>query len=333
MSKHVYTIDTHTHALPNIMLEALVTSGRATRKDSDPTGLYVDGHLLPNFTVPSYLENREKWGYDYSVLSITAPGVSFLNNVTEERELARKINDEMFDWTQKYPDKLGAFACLPLPNIEAAIEEARYCLDDLHFEGIGIFTNYEGRYIGDSYYDPLFEELNRRKATVFVHPVAPIPEPKITEAIASPILEYPVDSTRAVASLLFTQWRKRFPDITMIFSHGGGFLPFLAHRLAFQTTEQFHGGWDYNESFDVLKSFYFDLAGTTGEAQLAALMSFVGPDRLLFATDYPYYPERLLQLQEDGFKSYGFTPEEVKKIRSENALAILPTIKDKIIKD
>lgn len=227
----------------------------------------------------------------------------------------------------------------------------QYCLDNLLFEGIGIFTNYEGRYIGDSYYDPLFEELNQRKATVFVHPVAPIPEPKITDTIASPILEYPVDSTRAVASLLFTQWRKRFPDVTMIFSHGGGVLPFLAHRLAFQTTEPFHGGWDYNESFAVLKSFYYDLAGTTGEAQLAALMSFVGPDRLLFATDCkccptmfhlhsrvvdhttdPYYPERLLQLQEDGLQSYGFSPEEVKKIRSENALAVLPTIKSKIAK-
>lgn len=125
MSNHVYTIDTHTHALPDILRDALINSGRATIKDSDSTGVYVDGHRLPNFTVPSYLENRAQWGYDFSVLSITAPGVSFLDNVTEERALARKINDEMFDWTQRYPDKLGAFACLPLPNIEAAIEEAK----------------------------------------------------------------------------------------------------------------------------------------------------------------------------------------------------------------
>ncbi|KAH7400483.1 hypothetical protein BKA64DRAFT_482879 [Cadophora sp. MPI-SDFR-AT-0126] len=259
---------------------------------------------MPDFTIECYLENRARWHYNYSVLSITAPGVTFLkDNAAQAQLLARKVNDQLFESSQSFPQALGAFACLPLPDVKAAIEEARYCLDELHFEGVGIYTNYDGRYIGDSFLDLLFEELNGRKATVFVHPVTPIPEPTILDHVSSSVIEYTFDTTRAIASFLFTKWRTRFPDIKVIFSHGGGALPFLASRLALQTTCEFHGGWDYDESLEVLKTFYFDLAVKTSAPQIAALTSLVGTDRLLFASDYPYYPERLFKLHEDGFNS------------------------------
>lgn len=148
-----------------------------------------------------------------------------------------------------------------------------------------MYSNYGGIYLGDPFLDPLFEELNARKATVFVHPVAPIPEPQILDTISSPVIEYTFDTTRTIASILFTNWRKRFPDVKMIFSHGGGVLPYLASRLALQTTYEFQGGWDYDESLEVLKTFYFDLAVSTSAPQIAALTSLVGTERLLFATD------------------------------------------------
>jgi predicted TIM-barrel fold metal-dependent hydrolase len=147
-----------------------------------------------------------------------------------------------------------------------------------------VYTNYNGRYIGDKFLDPLFEELNRRKATVFVHPTKPADEVKL-EGLSAPVIEYCFDSTRAVANMLFTKGRQRFPDVKFIFSHGGGALPFLASRLALQTTFPFHGGWDYDESLEVLKSFYYDLAVGTSEPQLAALTALVGTDKLLFGSD------------------------------------------------
>lgn len=123
----VYTIDTHTHAIPDFYKEALIKSGYAERKEGDPTGAYVDRFRMPDFTIESYLENRARWGYDYSVLSVTAPGVSFLKGAPEAKQLARRVNEQLFEWSQQYPKSLGAFACLPLPDVQAAIEEARVC--------------------------------------------------------------------------------------------------------------------------------------------------------------------------------------------------------------
>ncbi len=161
---------------------------------------------------------------------------------------------------------------------------SQYGLDELKFEGVGLYSNYNGVYLGDPSLDPVFEELNRRKATVLVHPINPVPEPHL-DIISSPVIEYTFDSTRAITNLLFTRSRKRFPDIKMIFSHGGGALPFLAHRLALQTTFPFHGGYDFDESLEELKGYYYDTAVGTSEPQLAALNALVGSQKLLVGSD------------------------------------------------
>lgn len=114
-----FTIDVHTHPIPQFYRDALVDAGFPF----DQQNLVIDGYQTPEWSLDSYLENRARYGYDYSLMSITAPGVSFLNGNDRAKQLARQLNDQLFQWTETYPESLGALAILPLPNVSASLEE------------------------------------------------------------------------------------------------------------------------------------------------------------------------------------------------------------------
>jgi 6-methylsalicylate decarboxylase len=276
-----FKVDVHTHPVPDFYLEALANAGYNATTSTD---VFVDGFRTPDWQLESYLAERVKDGYKYSILSITAPGVNFLKGNYHARILARRLNDQMSTWAQEHPQQLGAFGILPLPDIESSLAEISYCLDTLNFEGIGMYTNVNGVYLGNPLLDPIMAELNRRNATVFVHPAGP-PESPALPGMSLPVIEYTFDTTRAIANLLFTQTRARYPNINMIFSHGGGTLPFLANRLALQSTLPFQGGRNYNESLAELRGYYYDTAVTFGNPQFAALKEFVGSRRMLTGSD------------------------------------------------
>jgi hypothetical protein len=151
-----------------------------------------------------------------------------------------------------------------------------------------MYTNYNGIYLGDASLDPILDELNRRGSTVFVHPTNPSPVVELG-ILSAPAIEYPFDTTRAIANLLTTGSRTRHPDIKFIFGHGGGTLPFLGPRIAGITSLPFQGGFNPKESLDELKGYYFDLASTTSHSQLAALNSWCGAGRLLTGSDCLYH--------------------------------------------
>ena len=164
----------------------------------------------------------------------------------------------------------------------------QYCLDELRFDGIGLFSNYNGKYLGDTTFDPIFEELDRRAATVFVHPTAPTPEVKLP-SVGTPAIEYTFDTTRAITNLLFTGTRQRFPKMQMIFSHGGGTIPYLSSRIASQSTLPWQGGRVAADSMKELQGYWFDLAVATSSIQMAGLKEFVGVGQLLYGTDCKHF--------------------------------------------
>ncbi|KAK5169327.1 uncharacterized protein LTR77_005302 [Saxophila tyrrhenica] len=323
-----FKVDVHTHPIPGMYRQALLDAGYGP-PGTNASEIFVDGFRTPEFTIESYLEERLNRGYNYSILSITAPGLSFLKGNIQAKTLARQLNDQMSTWTQEHPKQLGAFGVLPLPDIEASLAEIEYCLDELHMEGIGLYTNVNGVYLGDPALDPIMEELDRRKTTVFVHPAGPPAAPALYN-MSLPVMEYPFDTTRAIGNLLFTGTRKRFPHMSMIFSHGGGVTPFLAVRLAIQSTLSFQGGKSYDEAYAELQGYYFDTAVTVGNASSAALKEFVGADRMLTGSDYPYMPDSLIPMAQQSLEAFeGFSAEDRRKIGWKNAFRLFPGLKTK----
>lgn len=115
-----FKVDLHTHPIPDFYRDALINAGHETRATGE---VFVDGWRTPDFAIKEYIQERIDHGYNYSMLSITAPGVSFLKGNSQAQLLARRLNDEMAAYIKTYPKQLGAFACLPIPNTQAALEE------------------------------------------------------------------------------------------------------------------------------------------------------------------------------------------------------------------
>ena len=132
----------------------------------------------------------------------------------------------------EHPSRFGSFALLPLPDVDGALEEITYALDILHLDGVGLFSSVNNRYLGDPLFDPVFDELNRRQAVVFIHPTHCEAPPETNLGAPPFVVEYVFDTTRAVVNLIFTGTLKRYPDIRLIIAHGGGTVPYLAQRIS-----------------------------------------------------------------------------------------------------
>ena len=182
------------------------------------------------WTVERSLEDMDKAGVATSITSITTPGV-WIGDNEQGRRMARECNDYAARLVADYPGRFGMFTALPLPDIDASLREIEHGLDVLKADGICLFTSYRDKWLGDPAFDPVMEELNRRKAVVFTHPEAPLCCRGLIPGINEAVIEYGTDTARAIARLLFSGTAHRYPDITWIFSHGGGVLPMLYERF------------------------------------------------------------------------------------------------------
>ncbi|OKO92252.1 2-amino-3-carboxymuconate-6-semialdehyde decarboxylase [Penicillium subrubescens] len=288
--------------------------------------LYNDGAPVPEWSLSSHISAMDSLGVNYSTLSITAPGVSFIKDAKKAKSLARSINLLLQEFTQTYPTRLGALCLLPLPYVNEAVEELRFCIDSLKFVGVGLYTNANGTYLGDPTLDPIFSALSTHNASVFVHPASPSCR-SVALSHPIPMTEYPFDTVRAMENLLLTGQRAKYPDLKMIFAHGGGAMPYLASRIAGVATLSYAGGIPFAETMAQLAGYYFDLASATSAIQLTALKSFIGAGKLVTGIDYPYVPlaqavPGLTGIQKNG----NFTDEEMTLIKYDNALEIFPRI-------
>jgi predicted TIM-barrel fold metal-dependent hydrolase len=224
----------------------------------------------------------------------------------------------------RYPDRFGYFACLPLPDVDGAIEEVLVSLKDGSAQGVVLLTNSRGRYLGDPAFDPLMEELADEGAVAFVHPT-PMPgmhHPRFRPALA----DFLLDTTRAAIGLVTSGTISRFPSIRFILSHGGGFVPYAAHRIAW-LTEMFddryddgRGGMSADEMLVGLRTFYFDLALSSSGPQLAALLNFTDARHLLYGSDWPYAGERPVRHFLEEYEGFGdLTTDQRTQIASQTA--------------
>jgi predicted TIM-barrel fold metal-dependent hydrolase len=246
----------------------------------------------------------ENIGISKTILSITDPGTHLVPGQDEQaRQLCRQCSEFAADLKRRRPEKFGFWATLPLPDVEGSLAEIAYALDELNADGIGLMTNHHGVYLGDAPFDPVLVELNRRHATVFIHPTIPCmanghggqPQNCMPMIQYGPgMFEFFFDETRAVIHLIMSGAAQRNPNITFIVSHAGAALPPLIERFsAFATVLSL--GRDINLTADTVKEclkerFFFDLSGMVFPDQIHGLLRNIDKSRLLYGSDYPYSP-------------------------------------------
>ena len=276
--------------------------------------------ILSNGSPAKSLEDMDKAGVTKAIASLTTPGVWF-GDAAEACRLARDCNEHMAKIVADHPGRYGFFAVLPMPDVAGSLREIEYALDTLKADGIGFYTSYDERHLGHADFAPVFAELNRRKAVAYTHPRRPDCCANLVPEISEAIIEYGTDTTRTIASLLFSGTASRCPDIRFLFSHAGGTMPFLIGRFLYQASLPRFASLLPNGVLHELQRFFYDLAQASNPGATASLMKLVRISQVLFGTDFPYATaaDHLRGLAECGFNA-----AELRAIEYENAMTLLP---------
>ncbi|MFX1438586.1 MAG: amidohydrolase family protein [Promethearchaeota archaeon] len=308
MIKKPHRIDIHHHILPPEYLASLAKIGITT----------VTNLPFPKWDPEHSLEVMDRQGIAIAITSISSPGIYF-GDPEFSRNLARISNEYSANLIDKYPERFGSFAILPLPDIDASLFELEYALDKLELDGVGMLTNYNGIYVGDREFNALFSELDRRNTVVFIHPDAP-PSKKLPNlTLPSSVLEFVFDTTRAIANLMHHGIFKKYPNIKFIFAHAGGTAPYLAWRITF-------GNKRLIKQF---KDLYYGTAISTTKNIIHSLMEIVDFSHILFGSDFPFVHERVVkEMIQELIKNNRFDKQTRLAIEQENALSLFPRFRE-----
>lgn len=317
MAIEPHCIDVHHHILPSAYVQALEQVGQ------NRSG----GSALPPWSKDAALALMDQQGIAAAVVSISSPGVYF-GDLTFTRDLTRRCNDISAELVHADPHRFGAFATLPLPDVDAALREIERAFDTLQLDGVILLASVGDRYLGDPIFDAIFAELDRRKATVLLHPTMPPGSdvPKLT--VPGFLVEFVFDTTRAIANLIYSGTLERYPNINLIVAHAGGTVPYLAGRFAIapdimpQLQEQAPQG-----AITYLKRLYYDTAISATPYAFRALQALVEPSQILFGSDYPYLADALVAREIDGINSDELNDAARSAIERENALRLFPRLK------
>jgi 6-methylsalicylate decarboxylase len=265
-------IDTHHHLVPPFYADWLRAKGAL-----------AGGLPIPDWDADSALALMEHHDVDLAILSVSTPGV-FLGDGADARAMARDVNDHAAQVVRDHPDRFGFFATLTLPDVDGALTELDRAFDTLGADGVVLLANNAGTYLGDKAFDPVFDELQRRQAVAFVHPSIP-PGIEPIDGIPPFVADFLLDTTRAAVNLARTGTLDRCPDVRIVLSHAGGFVPFAASRLATAA-----GDGDFLAGLARLQRYHFDIALSGTPSALPSLLAFTTPDKVTFGSDWPYAP-------------------------------------------
>jgi predicted TIM-barrel fold metal-dependent hydrolase len=270
----------------------------------------------------NHLAEMDKNGVATAMLSQYS-GLWF-GDVTQARRDARDLNEwAAAKMVAPYKNRFGLFAALPLPDVEGSLAEIEYAFDSLKADGISLITSYDGKWLGDPSFDPVFEELNRRSAVVFTHPLEPTCCRNPLPGVGPTTLEYPTDTTRAIMNLLVSNAATRYPNVRFIFSHAGGTLVSIAQRILGNevTAEALGKPVEKNSRLYHVRRFHYDTAGSANPVQLQSLKLLVPASQIVFGTDTPLAS---LSATVVGVRTSGLSADEQRGVYRENLLGILP---------
>ena len=307
-------IDVHHHVLPEFYKDAQRAAGI----------MGTAYRAFPDWTPEKSLALMDELRIASTILSFTSPGIWF-GDRAQTRDLARRCNDYLAGLADAHPDRFGSFAFLPLPSVDDSLEEIARLYDTLKLDGITLLTSVDDRYIGHPDFEPIYQELNRRKAVVLIHPCYPAGTEATGWDIPRMLIDYPFETTRVAINLIMQGVMTRCPDIRFILSHAGGTLPMLAHRVSiFDKSTPFQENYP-DGVMASMKRFWYDTALSGDAVPLAALAGIVEPSRILFGTDYPYIPETVARAETAGFDAWdGFDDATRAAIDRANAEALFP---------
>ncbi|HLK51004.1 MAG TPA: amidohydrolase family protein [Bryobacteraceae bacterium] len=279
------------------------------------------------------LDDMDKSGTAVALLSITTPGFGF-GQQEEIRKVVRECNEYAAKLRSDHPHRFGSFATVYPPDTEGALREIEHALDTLKADGIGLYSSYGDIWLGDAKLNPVHEELNRRKGVVYVHPIEANCCRNIVKDVTDTVVEYGADTTRTIASLIFSGSTTRYPDITWIFSHAGGMMPFVIERFLSGTQAEVVPGIVTKGQGNVpprnvpkgalyeLRRMYYDTAQTTNPVAMGALRKVVPVSQIVYGTDYWY--RNSVETARGLMTNKIFTDEELRAINRGNAERILP---------
>lgn len=278
-------IDTHYHIFPP---KFMANQAKRNPKAYDPRQVVPATINIKDWTPGFALEELDRGGIAVGIAQmIAAPGIWF-GDVSTARDLAREWNEYAAQMGRDFPGRFGMFAALPLPDLDAALREIGYALDTLHADGVQIMSHYDGHYPAHPRFRPVLEELNRRKAVVFVHPFLP-PCHDVLPNVRPATIEFPFDTTRAIVSLVLSGTTSQLPDIRFIFTHGGGALPSLAGRVEELTKDDKDRAERIPNGIAVeFRKLYYEIANAYHRPAFAGLRELAPGSHILFGTDYPY---------------------------------------------
>jgi len=274
------------------------------------------------WSLQKHLDDMGAAGITRSMLSITTPGVPETGE--RARTLARGTNEDAAKLAADNGGRIGFFLALPMDNPDAALKEIEYGFDVLKAPGVGLFTSYGAEWLGDKRFDPVFQELNRRKTIVYVHPNTANCCGRLIPEVADTAIEYGTDTTRAIASYIYRGAARRFPDVRMIWSHSGGTMPFLMER--FDGADRLPASKAAApDGFRATASrFFYDIAQSTHPVPSRALRDTVPADRIVFGSDYPFRTALDHVKGLEAAKVY--TASEIQGIHSGNVRRHLPEL-------
>ncbi len=273
-------VDVHAHFVPAMYRAAAEAAGHA-----EPDGM----PNLPAWDPDGHIEVMDRVGISVSLLSISSPGVRFGSDA-DARALARAVNEAGARAVEAFPARFGQLASLPLPDVDGAIAEIDHAFDTLGVDGVAVLTNTDGVYLGDPRFEPVFDELDRRRARVLIHPTSPACWDATSLGRPRPMLEFLFDTTRAVVDLVLNGAIARHPNIAFIVPHTGATLPVIADRVAAFALVLA----DVDPDADVMRDLarlHYDLAGFAIPRQLDALLAITTLDHLHYGSDYPFTPD------------------------------------------
>jgi len=340
-------IDVHHHFTPPAYLEytrMYNTAGRGGGRGAAPAERPKPaalggrgGSAYPGWTLAEDLEDMDKNGTATAILSLTTPGLWF-GPQGPQRKVIRESNEYAIKLGSDHKGRFGSFASIYPPDTDGALKEMEYALDTLKADGIALYTDYRDKWLGHESFDPVYEELNRRNAVVYVHPIEPACCQNLVPNVGDTVIEYGADTTRTIASLIYSGSTTKFPNIRWIFSHGGGMMPYVIERFLGGTTAELIPGVTTKGQGNIppakvpngvlheLQKMHYDTAQASNPVAMRALRTVVPVTQILFGTDYWY--------RTAGETGHGlttnkvFSDAELKMIDRGNAERLMPKYKN-----